>query len=133
MTIHNEDNLIPFNERSKEETRELGKKGGKASGEARRRKKLLAEQMKMLLELPLKNAKLKEEIKKLGISEEDVDNQMALTISIYQQAMKGNVKAYEVIRDTIGEKPQENINLSGEVNNPYSSLSEEELRKLAGE
>lgn len=33
-----QDNLIPLNERAKEEQREIAKKGGKASGVARRRK-----------------------------------------------------------------------------------------------
>jgi hypothetical protein len=33
-----QDNLIPFSERSEEEARESGRKGGKASGVARRRK-----------------------------------------------------------------------------------------------
>ena len=33
-----QENLIPFSERSKEEARESGRKGGKASGVARRRK-----------------------------------------------------------------------------------------------
>ena len=38
-TLANEENLIPMDERSQNEARELGKKGGKKSGEARRRKK----------------------------------------------------------------------------------------------
>ena len=35
--------------------------------------------------------------------------QEASTLSLLAQAMKGNVKAYEVIRDTVGEKPIERV------------------------
>lgn len=126
-----EENLIPFNQLTQEEQRKIASEGGKASVKARRERKAIAEQMKMLLELPLKDKNTKSKIKKLGINADDLNNQMAMVISIYQKALKGDVNAFKEIRDTIGEKPQENINLSGNVNNPYTNLSEEELRKLA--
>ena len=47
--------------------------------------------------------------------------------------MSGNVKAFETIRDTIGEKPQDKLNISGEVNNPFSGMTTEELRKILNE
>ena len=40
-------------------------------------------------------------------------------------------KGFEVLRDTIGEKPKEDINISGTVNNPFEGLTTEELKKLA--
>ena len=43
VVMANEQNLIPFNKRSKSEAREINKKGGIASGEARRRKRQLGE------------------------------------------------------------------------------------------
>lgn len=45
---------------------------------------------------------------------------------------KENDKSFEVLRDTMGQKPKEDINLSGELNNAYKELSVEELKKLAG-
>ena len=39
-------------------------------------------------------------------------------------------KGFEVLRDTIGEKPKDNIALSGNVNNPFAGLTTEELKKL---
>lgn len=96
---------------SRDEARENGRKGGIASGEARRRKKALKEQLDLLLSLPVTNTKTKNKIKKLGIEEDDIDNQMAMTVSIYQKASKGNVKAYELIRDTLGEKPIEKVSV----------------------
>ena len=46
---------------------------------------------------------------------------------------KENDKSFEVLRDTMGQKPKEDINLSGEINNAYKELSVEELKKLAGD
>ena len=46
----NEQNLIPFSERSENEAREIGKKGGQASGKTRRRKANLRRAAKELLE-----------------------------------------------------------------------------------
>ena len=50
-----------------------------------------------------------------------------------KEALSGNVKAFETIRDTIGEKPQDKVNISGEVNNPFSGMTTEELRKILNE
>ena len=44
---------------------------------------------------------------------------------------KTSDKGFEVLRDTIGEKPKEDISLSGNVNNPFAELTTEELKKLA--
>ena len=48
-----EENLIPMSERSKEEVRELAAKGGRKSGETRRRKKTMRENLEILLSMPL--------------------------------------------------------------------------------
>ena len=47
----NEENLIPMDERTENEQREIARKGGKKSGEARRRKKDMKAKMKLLLSL----------------------------------------------------------------------------------
>lgn len=39
-------------------------------------------------------------------------------------------KGFEVLRDTIGEKPKEDISITGNLNNPFEGLSTEELKKL---
>lgn len=49
LTVNNS-NLIPNTERSPEELREMGRKGGIASGKARRRKRDLQKLAKMLLD-----------------------------------------------------------------------------------
>ena len=128
-----EDNLIPFNELTEKEQRKIASMGGKASGEVRKRKKLIKDNIELLLSLPIKNDKMKSQLKALGIEEDEMTNQMAMTIAMWQKAIKGDVSAFNSLRDTIGEKPKEVVEHSGEINNPYSKLTEEELRKLAEE
>lgn len=86
----NEKNLIPLNERTKREQRAIASAGGKASGEARRRRKTLKEELLAIL------------------SDDDIQEKMSL--ALINEAIEGNnagsvTRAFETIRDTIGEKP----------------------------
>ena len=117
----NDDNLIPNSERSPEELREMGRKGGIASGEARRRKKTLKEQFELLLSLPVNpNGKVGKKIKEvaddLGIPIEELDNQMAMCVNMFANSMSKNpTQAFASIQATIGEKPVEKIEHSGTI------------------
>lgn len=129
-------NLIPQSERTKEEQREIATKGGIASGEARRKKKLIKEQLELLLSLPLKDENAKRKLEQIGIDADNLDNQMAMVISIWNKALKGDIQAFNSIRDSVGEKPSdvvENINYTKEEAEKYKKLSIEELKKLAGD
>ena len=96
----NEQNLIPFtSEQSREEAKKNGAKGGKASGEARRQRKAMKEQLDMLLSLPFKQIEQLNFIQELGINKEDIDNQMALLVALYGKALKGDVQAFNTIRE----------------------------------
>ena len=90
-----------------DEEKEIRKKGNEAYRRNCKKRKAMKEQLKVLLNMPLENEQLKERIKNLGFEEKNIDNQLALTIALFQEGLKGNVKAYETIRDTIGEKPIE--------------------------
>ena len=87
----NEENLKKI--RSTSEARELGKKGGKASGKSRRKKANLKNALNTILtaEATSKTAQILEE---LGFEN---TNEMAIMLSLTQQAMKGNVRAIELI------------------------------------
>ena len=87
----NEENLKKI--RSTSEARELGKKGGKASGKSRRKKANLKNALNTILtaEATSETAQILEE---LGF---DNTNEMAIMLSLTQQAMKGNVRAIELI------------------------------------
>lgn len=95
----NEQNLIPWNRRTESEQREYAKKGGQKSGEVRRQRKAMKEQMELLLSLPFKQKKQLDFIKDLGIEEEEIDNQMALMVAMYVKAIKGDVQAFNTIRE----------------------------------
>ncbi len=108
----NERNLKSFtSEQSHEEATKNGSKGGKASVKARRERKALREQLEYLMTLKINKSqeKLKRQLKDIGINATEVNLQMAINVAMVQQALKGNVKAYELIRDTLGEKPIEQI------------------------
>ena len=98
----NEQNLIPFNERSESEVRELNAKGGKASGAARRRKKDMKQKMKALLELPAA-ANDREQLEALGIDPDDMDNEMVLVMSMFLSAAQGDTKAFDRVMQILGK------------------------------
>ena len=87
-------NLQPLNTKTKEEQKMITSKGGKASGAARRKRKLLKE----LLETALQ-----------GKNEDGITYDEAITKSLIETALRGDTKAYEVIRDTLGEKPVDTV------------------------
>ena len=86
----NEQNLKSNDERTPSERRELAKKAGVASGKARREKA----NFKKLIEIALN------EDYKGGMS-----NAEAMVVSMIQKALEGDTKAFEVLRDTAGQKP----------------------------
>lgn len=104
----NEKNLKGFtSNQSREEAVKNGQKGGIRSGEVRRERKAMREQMEMLLKLPPINAQAKQKIKELGIDEKEIDNQMLLMVAIFNKAMKGDIQAVNVVRELIGERIQQ--------------------------
>lgn len=82
-------NLIPLNERTKDEQRNIAIKGGIASGESRRKRKTFKEELLILLK--------------------ENDTQKNISIKLIDKAMDGDIKAFEVIRDTVGEKPKDKL------------------------
>ena len=115
-----EDNLRPIKkgELSKEEAMKRGRNGGIKSGEARREKKLMKDQISLLLSLPLKDKEEQEQLKKIGINSDNIDNQMAMIIKMWQVALQGgknSVGAATFLRDTIGEKPIDKIEASANI------------------
>ena len=92
------DNLIPNSERSPKEVRENGRKGGIASGVARRRKRDLREACLAILDTEITT--------KTG---DKMTGSEAMVAKLFQQAINGNIKAFEVLRDTAGQKPVDKV------------------------
>ena len=99
----NEKNLIPFDQRTEEEQRDIRSAGGKASGVSRRRKRSLKEAADLYLSLPVSDRRAWNKIARRGVDPEDIDNQMAMIIGLTMAATAGDAKAAKVIVDLLGE------------------------------
>jgi hypothetical protein len=87
--LANTENLVSLADRTTEEQRAIASAGGKASGEARRKRKTLKEELLLMLS--------------------EGETQQSVTLALIEKAMSGDTKAFEVIRDTIGEKPVDKV------------------------
>lgn len=131
----NSKNLLDNSAWTPEERKARAVKAAKASVEARKKKKQMKDAFDILLK---KKPTLEQQAKlmKMGIDPVDVDNQMVIAVSMLQQAIGGNVKAAEFIRDTIGEKPVERVeaevSATKEIDETLANMSIEELRELGG-
>lgn len=101
------DNLVPLNNRTKTEQTRITTMGGIASGEARRRKKTMRELAQMFGALGVSNESIRNKMKELGVSEADMNHDMAVMIGQYMKAEKGDTQAAAFVRDTKGENPKE--------------------------
>lgn len=108
----NEENLLKAENLTSKELRERAKKGGIASVKARKQKKAFRETLEALLYMPMKNGE--------EVSVEDIQNfasirgqnisvQESILIAQIKKAMKGDTRAAEYVRDTIGQKPVDKI------------------------
>ena len=93
---------------------ENGKKGGIASGKAKREKKALKETLEELLAMPIKEGRSADidKIKSIaGIKGKNITMQEAIMVAMLNKAAKGDVRAAEYVRDTIGQKPDNKMNI----------------------
>lgn len=113
----NEKNLKKFKKGdvSHDEAVRLGSLGGKARAKKIKERKTMREMLEILLEKQIENPDEK------GKKQTTLE---AISVSLIQKALQGNVKAFEVLRDTIGQKPVEKV----EVNN--SELVKQGLNKI---
>ena len=130
-----EENLIPMSERSKEEVREIARRGGIKSGETRRRKNTMKENLELLLTMSVgkgEKADIENGENIKDYAKENVTVEQAMLIAQIQKALKGDAQAFEMIRDLIGEKPVDKKEVSASVqhDNPFEGLTTEELKKL---
>lgn len=108
------ENLIHPADRASEELREMTRKGGIASGEARRKKKTLREMVKAFGELGVDD-RSDRKMSELGIPEDMRVRYMQGVVSLFNKANKGDVSAFNAIRDIIGEKPVDETKVSGNI------------------
>lgn len=109
--------LNQFSLMTPEERKENGRKGGFASGEAKRKKKALKDRLEILLEMPMKNGKEADidAIKNFAaIKGKNITVQDAMMIAQIQKALKGDTQAAVFIRDTVGQNPATRVEMEVE-------------------
>lgn len=109
MTRKKEDNLKPIKkgQLSNEELKRRQSNGGKKSGEARKHKRLLKDTIEMLMKSKPTPQMVKMYANLFGFNPKDL--QEIVTGGLFQQAIKGNPKAFELLRDTMGQKPVDTV------------------------
>lgn len=88
----NIENLKPL---TTDKAREIGSKGGKASVEAKRKRKAFKEALLLALETKKDNKTIQD----IGID------------ALMKRFMIGDIEAFRIVRDTIGEKPTDKVDI----------------------
>ena len=119
---------MPLQEFTPEQKAEFGRRGGIASGEAKRKKKAMRETLEILLEMPLNHKKCYdvEDIQSFAqLKGKNVSVETAIIIKQIQRALAGDLASAEFIRDTSGQKPKNELNVGGSL--PVVISGEDEL------
>lgn len=105
--MSNAENLIPFNERTEDEHRAIATKGGIKSGESRRQKKAFKELFENILS---ENGGI---VNNEQVSKKEMVAMRAISILTSSETKDGDfLRAFEIVRNTIGEKPVEKIQVA---------------------
>lgn len=124
------ENLRPC--RTTEEARERGRKGGIESGKRKKEKKKLKEIAEMLLDLQAPD-EVKERISTLypELDVNEMTNRLAIIQRLIVNALSGDYKAFELLRDQIGETPvAEVVNTNQNINITDEKMINSVLKKI---
>ena len=95
-------------------TKEAQSKGGIVASERNRERKKMKEELKTLLAISLNRGDVIDADDILSLDQAEKSNitaQTAMNIAMIKRAIMGDVQAYLAVRDTIGEKPTDKIEL----------------------
>ena len=125
-------NLIPFAQRSEEAQRQIRSMGGKASSEKQKRRKTQAEIIRQIMDLKLTPEEGADKLEALGL---DPTWATDANVAVMQKARKGDVESLRYLRDTIGEKPRDGLEIGNLDGQPLSTidlstLSDDQLRAM---
>ena len=118
----NDKNLIRRN-LTTEEAREIGRKGGIASGEARRERRRMKECAEMILALPVKDKRKLNKLVNRGIAPEDADTITLLVAALIDKACTGDVNAAKEVRSLIGEDTRLPPGSDGEYDGLFDAIA----------
>ena len=125
-------NLKKYSEMSPTEKHDFHSKGGQASTASRRRRKTQAETLRLILDLKLTEEEGAKKLEELGL---DPTWSTDANVAVMQKARRGDVESLRYVRDTIGEKPRDGLEIGNLDGQPLSTidmsqLSDEQLKAL---
>lgn len=128
----NLENLNKYSEMSPEERHAFHSKGGQTSTANRRRRKTQAEIIRQIMELKLTPEEGAERLEALGL---DPTWATDANVAVMEKARRGDVESLRYLRDTIGEKPRDGMDLGLEIGKPVaqldlSQLTDDQLRAM---
>ena len=100
----NNENLIPFSERTESEQREIRSKGGKQSAKNRREQKTYRDMAKAMLSATITDEDILNELKAYGLSETDVKAYTLL--GMIKASGNGSHNAFDRLMMLVGEETQ---------------------------
>lgn len=100
----NNNNLKSLSTRSPQERKAIAQKGGKASVKKRAELKTIKEELLLLLA--------------------EGDTQKKISLALIQKALNGDIKAFEVIRDSIGQKQTERVEVTQTIDDSVREIEE---------
>ena len=119
----NDKNLIPNSERSPNEVRENGRKGGIKSGEVRREQKTYRDMAKAMLSATITDENILNELQAYGLSETDVKAYTLL--GMIKASGNGSHNAFDRLMELIGEKEQnQNENVIAKLDKVLGDIDE---------
>lgn len=101
-----------FAKMTPEQRREYGRKGGLKKGENYKRRKELRETLDVLLDMPLRTGRTTsvEKVQAFAnLKGKNITVDQAMMVCLIQKALKGDLNAIAMVRDTIGERPSDKV------------------------
>lgn len=128
----NDQNLKKYSEMSPEERHEFHSKGGQTSTANRRRRKTQAEIIRQVMALEVEPGEARDLLSAAGL---DTDWITDANVMLMRRARLGDVESLRYIRDTVGEKPRDGLEIGNLDGQPLSTidlstLSDETLRAM---
>lgn len=111
-----------------DEARANGRKGGRASGRARRARRDMRETFRELLEMPLKPGGMTGFGTMEGAEGKNMTVGEAIAMRMIRDAMDGDVRAAEFVRDTSGQRPSQSVEVKAptrEAADAFAALVDE--------
>ena len=119
----NDKNLIPLNQRTKNEQRKIARQGGIKSGEVRREQKTYREMAKAMLSATITDENRLKELQSYGLSETDVKAYTLL--GMIKASGSGSHNAFDRLMELIGEKEQnQNENVIAKLDKVLGGIDE---------